>query len=272
MNNLIARTLTGLGLIVLIIFSIIVSKYFFAAILFILVVLGLIEFFRLIKSDIIFPQKIFSVIIGSIIFLLNLGVAFNQIELKFLVLIFPLLFLIFLAELFRNHQNPLLNTVYSLFGLIYIVFPFSLLLYFYHIDPSTLKDHHQLLLAFFIFIWTNDTMAYVTGKNFGKHPLFKKISPKKTIEGTAGGVISSIVAAFIISKFITDYTFVQWLFLALITVITAIFGDLVESFIKRSLNKKDSGSLFPGHGGLLDRFDSVLLAAPFVVAYIILIL
>ena len=103
---------------------------------------------------------------------------------------------------------------------------------------------------------------------FGKHPLFKKISPKKTIEGTLGGIIFTLIAAIIISKFYSNFSLFQWLIFAGIVAITGIFGDLVESSFKRSIDRKDSGTLFPGHGGLLDRFDSVFIAVPFALLYI----
>jgi len=227
-------------------------------------ILGLYEFYNLIEKDEIKPQKLFGIITGIVLVILNLCIVFNLIDMKYLLLILPVIFSIFIIELFRKKENSLVNVSFTLLGILYIALPFSLLLYF----PLTRQDHNEILLSFFIFLWTSDTMAYVVGSMFGKHPLFKKISPKKTIEGTLGGIIFTLIAAIIISKFYSSISLFQWLIFAGIVAVTGIFGDLVESSFKRSIDRKDSGTLFPGHGGLLDRFDSVFIAVPFALLYI----
>ena len=124
-----------------------------------------------------------------------------------------------------------------------------------------------LLIAVLVIIWCNDILAYLTGSFFGKHRLFERISPKKTWEGFAGGLIMALVAAFILSLFSSTLSVIEWLILALIIVLTATIGDLSESMLKRYAGVKDSGNLMPGHGGILDRFDAVLFATPFVFIY-----
>jgi phosphatidate cytidylyltransferase len=121
-------------------------------------------------------------------------------------------------------------------------------------------------------IWTYDTMAYVSGRLAGKHPLWPRISPKKTWEGSIGGTVFAIVLAIILSRFNTTLSVPGWIGLALVVVVFGTLGDFFESWLKRRSGKKDSGSLLPGHGGILDRFDSLLMAAPFVSIYLILIL
>ena len=134
-------------------------------------------------------------------------------------------------------------------------------------SKSEIMYNFHPLLAFFIIMWTTDTMAYVCGKIFGKHKLVERISPKKTWEGFVGGALFALLSGFIISIFYHDLNTMHWIILAGIIAITGTLGDLVESMFKRSIGVKDSGKIFPGHGGILDRFDSFLLSTPFVVVY-----
>ena len=119
-----------------------------------------------------------------------------------------------------------------------------------------------------MFIWVNDSFAYLTGMTFGKHRLFERISPKKSWEGFIGGAVASVVAGYVFSLFETDLVWWQWLIFSLLVVVFGTFGDLMESLIKRSVGVKDSGRIIPGHGGLLDRFDSMLLAVPVIFLYL----
>ena len=123
----------------------------------------------------------------------------------------------------------------------------------------------------FLLLWSNDTAAYLVGGRFGKHPLFRRISPGKTWEGSIGGAAAAVAMGYVLSVYFTIFTTVEWEALSLIIVITGTYGDLVKSMLKRSLGIKDSGTLLPGHGGMLDRFDSLLGSAPFVYCYLILL-
>jgi len=120
-----------------------------------------------------------------------------------------------------------------------------------------------LIIGIFLLIWINDSFAYVVGKSIGKTKLYEKISPKKTVEGFIGGLVFSMVAAYILSQYNNDLNDFQWLILAFVVVITGSLGDLIESKFKRQAGVKDSGAILPGHGGLLDRLDSLIFAAPF---------
>lgn len=144
-------------------------------------------------------------------------------------------------------------------GLIYIALPMSLLVY--------LRMHSILLpLALILMIWTNDTMAYLVGSFIGKTP-FSSISPKKTWEGTGGGAILTVAGAAVYGYYSSYYTIIDWVMLAVCAAIAGTVGDLLESKLKRMANVKDSGTMMPGHGGALDRFDSLLVATPFAFAY-----
>ena len=119
----------------------------------------------------------------------------------------------------------------------------------------------------FILIWTNDTFAYIVGKSIGKNKLFERISPKKTIEGFLGGLLFTIIAGYIISRYFTFSSPTSWIITAIILVIFGSLGDLVESKFKRNAGVKDSGTIMPGHGGILDRLDSIIFAIPFLFLY-----
>ena len=126
----------------------------------------------------------------------------------------------------------------------------------------------NLMICVLLMIWTNDSFAFFVGKNIGKRKLFVSVSPKKTQEGFIGGLLFTLLSAFIISKYNNDYTFINWLIIAFIISVVGTLGDLVESKFKRQANIKDSGNIMPGHGGMLDRLDSILFAAPFIYLYI----
>jgi len=120
-----------------------------------------------------------------------------------------------------------------------------------------------LIIGIFILMWINDSFAYVVGKSIGKTKLYEKISPKKTVEGFIGGLVFSMIAAYVLAQYNDDLNVSQWLILAFVVVITGSLGDLIESKFKRQAGVKDSGAILPGHGGLLDRLDSLIFAAPF---------
>ena len=131
--------------------------------------------------------------------------------------------------------------------------------------PFSGKEYEpKIIIGIFILIWTNDTFAFLVGKNFGKTKLFQRISPKKTVEGFFGGLIFALAFSITIANFFTEQPVYIWITISLIVSIIGTIGDLVESAFKRFAGVKDSGKIIPGHGGILDRLDSVLFVAPFV--------
>lgn len=168
---------------------------------------------------------------------------------------------------FKKHLNIKLIG-YSLLGLIYISLSWGLMIDLFSIDSNLWGDSVWVYpMLIIISIWINDTMAYIVGSFIGKTPL-SKISPKKTWEGTVGGVILAVAVIGLISYFFTKNIDINILIIALIAAVAGTFGDLLESKIKRMANVKDSGNFMPGHGGFLDRFDSLLIATPFVWLFI----
>lgn len=172
-------------------------------------------------------------------------------------------------QLYAKQPNPIEVWSKSFLGHLYIAVPLGLLSHIaYQQSEVGVVYCPILMLAFFAFIWINDTGAFVVGVTFGKHRLFERISPKKSWEGFFGGLFFAMVAGYVASLFSPTISTIQWVGLALVVSTTATLGDLCESLLKRTLNVKDSGTLLPGHGGMLDRFDSVLLAAPAAVIYL----
>ncbi|RYE18344.1 MAG: phosphatidate cytidylyltransferase, partial [Sphingobacteriaceae bacterium] len=174
---------------------------------------------------------------------------------------------IFYAELYRKTDKPFPQIAFTFLGLIYTLLPFVFFMAMAFLQKTF--DYH-LPLGFILLLWTNDTFAYLFGKQFGRNKLFERHSPKKTWEGLFGGILAAIIVAFIISRYFTQISTFHWIVVSLIISIFGTMSDLVESMLKRSINIKDSGSILPGHGGFLDRFDGLLLAAPLVFIYLYL--
>lgn len=186
---------------------------------------------------------------------------------RYYSLVFPALFIVFLVELYRkNNASPFQDIGWWFLGLVYTALPFALL-HFIAFDQTGTYSPTNVLGVLFL-IWANDIGAYFAGKAFGKTPLFPRISPKKTQEGSIGGVLLTFaVATFLIFTF-NDRDDWKWFVIAGIVVVMGTYGDLIESMFKRSIQIKDSGNTIPGHGGFLDRFDALLLAVPFIVAFL----
>jgi phosphatidate cytidylyltransferase len=176
--------------------------------------------------------------------------------------------MIFVFELYRKKNKPFQNIALTFLGIIYIALPFSLLYLMGFKEYTVTGFKPKIILGFFFLLWTSDTGAYLVGMTLGRHPFFPRISPKKSWEGFIGGVVLTLLIAWVISNYFTFLSTYDWLIIGLIIAVTGAIGDLIESLLKRSLNVKDSGNILPGHGGILDRFDSVIFAAPLVFVYL----
>lgn len=292
MSTLIKRSITGFLIVVLIVGAIGLNGLVYS-VLFLLIMTGaLYEFYGMLGRAKIHPQTTYGIFLGVVLYFLSFFSAIRFIPPVSLVLIIPFLSMVFIGELFLKENRPFHNIAYTLLGLLYIALPFSLLnfigfvptedLYLQHKEGMDIVNYifqpkflvsfnQQILLGFFILHWINDTGAYLAGTPFGKHKLFKRISPKKSWEGVLGGVVLSIVAAYILSIYFHHLSLVNWLLVTLIIITFGTFGDLIESMLKRYLGIKDSGKILPGHGGILDRFDGVIFSAPVVFVYLQLI-
>lgn len=177
----------------------------------------------------------------------------------------------YIKELYSHHDNPIVNLGVTMLSQIYIVLPLSLINLLAFGDFACFSGEapfYAIPLAIYIFIWASDTGAYLCGSLLGRHRLFPRISPKKSWEGSIGGALLTVGAAVVVAHFYSFMNVWQWIGMALVVVVFGTYGDLTESMIKRHLGIKDSGNILPGHGGLLDRLDSMFFAIPAVIVYL----
>lgn len=278
MSNLLQRTITGVLGAAFMLTAIWFNFYSFAALFFLVTVLSSYEYHQLLTKTGI-PNNAPAGIIGSILvyglFVLQ-ALSFN---LGAILIAVPcLLFMTYmLIELFASKEQPILRVAYTIAGILYIAAPFGLLTLIPWGSPGgcVLPDlsayRFEIIFALLFLIWANDVGAYFVGKSIGKHKLFERISPKKTWEGSIGGLVTAMLFTYLLYYFYGIFTIPVWMGLCVIVVISGSLGDLVESMIKRTLQVKDSGTLLPGHGGFLDRFDALIFAIPFVYLYLTLI-
>ena len=178
----------------------------------------------------------------------------------------------FIKQLFDTESKPLDNYAYFTLSQVYIALPLALLNILATVGAEDSNTYYWLMpLSVFVFIWCNDSGAYCVGCTIGRHKMFERISPKKTWEGFAGGAVVAVIAGLVMARFFPVMSMWEWAGMALTVVVAGTLGGLVESGIKRGMQIKDSGNFLPGHGGMLDRFDSTLLAVPCVVLYLNLI-
>ena len=260
MSNLLTRSITGALFAFVILGSILWNTYAQLTVFTVFMILGLNEFYNLFKGHPnVKVNKEIGLFIGLFIFTILLGLSAELLPMASLVLVMPLFFTLILSELWKKSSNPLLNMSVMVFGIIYVVVPFYLMI------DMNLRENERIpyVIGMLLLIWANDTFAYLFGRAIGKTKLFERISPKKTWEGTVAGILMTLITGFLIGQFIDRGETLFWIISAAIIAPCAIFGDLLESLFKRSLDIKDSGNILPGHGGILDRFDAVLFATPF---------
>jgi phosphatidate cytidylyltransferase len=280
MRNLLIRAASGVVLFGIVLGAILWSKWSFAALLMAIIVGGQIEFYRMAQKAGYWPQRAMGVASGILIFIVAYALMWHvdkssELDSVYLMItgglvlyIILLLPLMFICELFRKSATPIANIATTLMGVVYVAMPLSLLLFI----PLLLGggEWKPWTLLFYIFIiWANDVFAYLFGISFGKHRLFERISPKKSWEGFVGGLVGAMAMGYLAAT-IMGGDHVEWIGMALIAAITGVFGDLVESLFKRSVDVKDSGQVIPGHGGWLDRFDALLLSVPFAFIYLVI--
>lgn len=271
MKKLIIRTITGGIYIVLIIVSLLInSPVLYFALISTFIVIGIWEFNTITNKK--EQRNNFTTIldiIGGIILFFTFYHATTQQSIGISIITPYLIFLIIrnICQLYIKSDNILSSWSYSMMSQLFIALPLALLNVIY----NSINPH--MLLAIFIFIWVNDTGAYCVGTMFGKHRLFERISPKKSWEGFWGGLALCIVAAYVLSTwcnyFFNGPNLYTWIGLGVLVSVFSTLGDLCESLIKRSLGVKDSGNILPGHGGILDRIDSLLLVTPAVIAFLL---
>jgi phosphatidate cytidylyltransferase len=271
MKNFWARLCTGVVYVALIGLGILWNIYSFLALFSLVIVLCLREFYGLVNAQKRVKIDLWYNCLGG--FLLFLATflyvsGHSGYSVFFIYLIYILVVLI--SELYKKHADPVNHAAYVFFGQCYIALPVSILnlIAFQGIVGESTAYNRLLVLSLFIFLWANDTGAYSIGVLFGKHRFFERISPKKSWEGFFGGLIFTFISAFAFAYFRPEIPWYHWVGLSLVVVLFGTWGDLFESLIKRTLEVKDSGHCLPGHGGWLDRFDSMLLAVYAMLLYV----
>lgn len=271
MKNLITRTLTGAIFVAVIVGGIYFSPYTFLLVFSLVVGLSLWEFYGLLK---IYEQSLVKRLISSIggvyLFIASFGYAHELTDGKVFLPYLLFILYLFIVELYNKKSNPVNNWAFAFLGQVYCAASFSLLNFISSVPdaPGEVLYNPTLVLALFVFVWLNDTGAYLVGSTFGKHRLFERISPKKSWEGFIGGLIVALASSQLFAYYLPDIGWYHWLGLSATVILFATWGDLTESLLKRTIGVKDSGNLLPGHGGMLDRFDSVMMAIPAMYVYL----
>ena len=285
MNETLKRAISGAVYIALLLASILYSTESFFLLFGIFLLISIYEFCSLVQVRKSFPIVLGILIYSSVLLLsfyrieteaflkknfqtnVSLYLDINQLNLVLLVITLVVSIKCILFLFYDTIQSISSSSKY-LYLLGYIILPF---VFITKISFGIKGYNPKIIIGLFILIWTNDTFAYIVGKSIGKHKLFERISPKKTIEGFIGGIVFAVFAGFLISKFyikanyeISDKSILIWTIIAVLVGIIGTIGDLIESKFKRIAGVKDSGKIMPGHGGILDRLDSVIFVAPFV--------
>ncbi|MBW3545064.1 MAG: phosphatidate cytidylyltransferase [Bacteroidetes bacterium] len=265
-SNLRQRIIAGVLGAAAIIFAIWFSSWTYFLAFSVICAFTLLEFYKLVGLDGHFPLKFWGTFTGLMLYTITFFVQKGILEVEYYFVMFPLFSLTFFIKLYkRDEKKPFTNIAFTFLGIIYVAVPFALL----HAVVFILGDYsYQIILGLMLIIWASDTGAYFAGTKFGKHKLFERVSPKKSWEGFIGGAVTAILMASVISIFYDDLHSWEWYVVAAIAIVTATYGDLVESLFKRSIAIKDSGTTIPGHGGFLDRFDGLLISVPFIITYL----
>jgi phosphatidate cytidylyltransferase len=265
MSNFWQRTLTGTAFVLLVVLSIFLHPLAFGLLLLAVVIMGMLELEKLFEHRTEKLQARMALFIGAGSFTAAFLGNYFQSEIRWYLALTPLVIVVFIRELYRHLEHPFRNIGFTLLVPLYVSVPFIFLQNMLFMTNGTFNV--WLALIFFVMIWANDTGAYLVGVTFGKHRLFPRISPKKSWEGFIGGVVVTQLVALGVGLMFNEFNLFDAIVMALIISVMGTYGDLVESMLKRSVDQKDSGKLLPGHGGVLDRFDAIIFAAPLVCVY-----
>ena len=274
MRNFIVRTLSGAVLLAIVLGAAYGGAYAYGALMLLIIVVGMWEFFNIAAATGARPHRTLGITAGVVFFLtcfiqwvnpLSVGLGADLLIAG--VLYFSVLLpLSFVVELFHDSETPVRNVATTLMAVFYVAYPISLMLFI----PGLITGEWtaEAFLFYLFIVWGNDVFAYLTGVSIGKHKMAPRISPKKSWEGFIGGIVGALLMGAI-GSFVVGGGLGLWLGLAVVVAITSVFGDLVESMFKREANIKDSGNIIPGHGGILDRFDALLISTPFAFVYLV---
>lgn len=276
MNTFFRRTLTGAWIVIFIMGGFWLHPVSFFITGLVLVIGTQYEYYLMVRNTGVRPQMVPGIITGITAYTISTLIASGLIPKKIFLVLIPMMLLMMVAELYRRQDKPFDSLAHTFFSVLYSAVPFSMFPFsaFSRTGLNSILPHDKIIfspgiiIGFFILIWANDTGAYLTGMSFGSHKLMERISPKKTWEGLIGGIIIASVVAWFLSGWLGVVDKIHWVIIALIVSVAGTYGDLVESMLKRNTGVKDSGTIMPGHGGFLDRFDSTIVSFPLVYLFI----
>jgi phosphatidate cytidylyltransferase len=261
LKEFLIRTVSGLIYAAVMIGSIMVHPLIFVSVFLFILIQGMIEFYRMCTMPGSNPMVIPGIITGVILFLTFFLIRYAGADSRILLLVPASVLALMILPMFRQKDQPIGSASVTFLGILYVSLPITVFNFLtYH--PYTVGFNYQVVLFLFMILWLNDTGAYITGKLIGRHKMFPRISPKKSWEGLAGGLLMAVLATWLSRPLFPDIPVLHLWILCPVIVISGTLGDLVESTWKRAAGVKDSGKLMPGHGGILDRFDSLIFAAP----------
>ena len=270
MKELLIRSVSGLLMGIVLLTCVFVSPWTWAALLLFIIAVGTFEMSRLLQMN-----TLAGIIIGEALaigfFVLPALVALQVIAPRWLLFEMLIALMPFLYALFsvKHDAKPIFTYLFA--SLTFLSLPSSLMLFMYREDLFGQLAGSKLIILVFCLLWVNDIFAYLTGKLLGKHKLFSRISPGKTIEGSIGGLLFTLVSLIVFCHYTNWFSISHAVGLAIVAVVFGTLGDLCESMLKRQAGVKDSGKLIPGHGGILDRFDSIMFSVPFIFVYLLLL-
>lgn len=276
MTNLVRRTVTGAFIVIFVLGGLWLHPVSFFLVGAVMLAGTQREYYLMVRSAGVRPQMVTGIISGFILYITSTMIALGWLPLEGFLVLIPVVSAVMLLELFRNVERPFDSLAHTFFSILYTAVPISMFPFAAFNRPGMaplipmegIEFSPATVIGFFLLLWTNDTGAYLVGSSLGKHRLFERISPKKSWEGFFGGMVLTLLVARLVFGWLGVEDTNRWMIIALIISIGGTVGDLLESLLKRSVGLKDSGTIMPGHGGFLDRFDSVVVAFPLVYLYL----
>jgi phosphatidate cytidylyltransferase len=276
LRNLLVRTLSGAALLAVVLGAAYGGEYTYGSLLLLIVVVGMWEFYSLAAAAGSTPRRTLGLASGIVLFVTCFFLFDGYIHraefdvdmiiggVLYLSLLIPMCFVV---ELFRASETPIRNVATTLMGVFYVAYPMCFMLFIPILLCGVWRP--EAFLFYLFIVWGNDVFAYLVGVTMGRHKMCPRISPKKSWEGFIGGIVGAL-AMGAAGSYVVDGNLGLWLGLSAVVAVSSVFGDLVESMFKREADVKDSGNILPGHGGMLDRFDALLISSPFAFVYLIL--